>query len=357
MLRLSPGAGAGLSPGSARRRSGVAGLMVGSPNSGGRGGGKGTVSSIWATSRVGGSGTLSGGMIGEGGADGADSRPGRGTFSSCEIDAAATGGELDAEAVGGMASSAGTGNRSRLGGAVLGRPLRLDDHLAKGVRGDQGCRFAHAYVGRGGRPIVHEVCRQASNPSERQGGAKADLRKSVKSVALAIERNLVKRCVYPLHPSPALKPRYLSKRELEAMCLGPINAIRRRRPAGAEFDPFAARAAARRPLRKFVVFCTFNFAKRLQLRQTHHFAARWARGGHGRRNCASMRRTIEPPPKDAIDRDVASTGNYGSGAFDARTECLLGIVSRKFPSVARRRLGRACVNKGYCEILCSCSRH
>ncbi|MGJ4998260.1 S1 family peptidase [Bradyrhizobium sp. HKCCYLS3077] len=36
---------------------------------------------------------------------------------------------------------------------------------------------------------------------------------------------------------------------------------------------------------------------------------------------------------DTLIKDVASTGNSGSGVFDAETQCLLGIVSRKISQV------------------------
>lgn len=36
-----------------------------------------------------------------------------------------------------------------------------------------------------------------------------------------------------------------------------------------------------------------------------------------------------PPRFDTLIADVATTGNSGSGVFDARTQCLMGIMSRK----------------------------
>ena len=41
---------------------------------------------------------------------------------------------------------------------------------------------------------------------------------------------------------------------------------------------------------------------------------------------------------DTVIGDVATTGNSGSGVFDARNQCLLGIISRKI-SVGQRRAG------------------
>jgi hypothetical protein len=50
---------------------------------------------------------------------------------------------------------------------------------------------------------------------------------------------------------------------------------------------------------------------------------------------------LQLPPNvrkfDTLIRDVAKTGNSGSGVFDANTKCLLGIVSRKISVFVKRR--------------------
>ena len=53
-------------------------------------------------------------------------------------------------------------------------------------------------------------------------------------------------------------------------------------------------------------------------------------------------RAIPPDLRDRFDTvigDVATTGNSGSGVFDAWKQCLLGIVSRKISVVRRPSLG------------------
>jgi hypothetical protein len=54
-------------------------------------------------------------------------------------------------------------------------------------------------------------------------------------------------------------------------------------------------------------------------------------------------RVIVPPDLrgrfDTLIGDVATTGNSGSGVFDAQKQCLLGIISRKLSVIKGNRLG------------------
>ena len=84
----------------------------------------------------------------------------------------------------------------------------------------------------------------------------------------------------------------------------------------------------------------------LQMRRTplcEHSALRWRKGRrrHSRGNGPLEDSARQAIPADLRARfgtaiaDVATTGNSGSGVFDARDLCLLGIISRKI-SVTRR---------------------